>query len=150
MDLTKIKREELEEIENIKKIMKENFFNRRVINKVFYKMVEKFGLEKAWELIIYLQEYVIYKIYMKEENSRIEKNHELKADFIWIITELINKNIEEFKGEGLLRKTEEFKLRKLLNSLKIIQNYLFEEYKKIIREDLGEFVKKTILKSDKR
>ena len=150
MDLPKIKREELEEIENIKKIMKENFFNRRVINKVFYKMVEKFGLEKAWELIIYLQEYVIYKIYIKEENSSIEKNHELKADFIWIITELINKNIEEFKGEDLLRKTEEFKLRKLLNSLKIIQNYLFEEYKKIIREDLGEFVKKTILKSDKR
>jgi hypothetical protein len=87
---------------------------------------------------------------MKEEYSSIEKNHELEADFIWIIKELINKNIEEFKGEALLRKTEEFKLRKLLTSLKIIQNYLFEEYKKIIREDLGEFVKKTILKSDKR
>ena len=148
MDLTKME-EELKEIENIKKTRKENLFNRRIIKKVFYTMVEKFGLEKAWKLIIYLQDYVIYKIYMEEEKSSVEveiaKSRELENDFKEII-DLLNKNIEEFKGEGLLRKTEEVKLRKLLKSLKIIQNYLIEEYEKINREELREFIKKPIFK----
>ena len=151
MDLTKME-EELKNIKYIKKRRSENFFNRRIIKKVFYKMVEKFGLEKAWELIIYLQDYVIYKIYMKEENSSIEiemgKNPELEDDFKWILLELINKNLEGFKRENLLRKTEEAKLKKLLSSLKIIQVYLIDEYEKINREELREFMKKSISKSD--
>jgi len=144
--------EELKNIKYIKKRRSENFFNRRIIKKVFYKMVEKFGLEKAWELIIYLQDYVIHKIYMKEENSSIEiemgKNPELKDDFKWILLELINKNLEGFKRENLLRKTEESKLKKLLSSLKIIQVYLIDEYEKINREELRGFMKKSISKSD--
>jgi len=151
MDLTKME-EELKNIKYIKKRRSENFFNRRIIKKVFYKMVEKFGLEKAWELIIYLQDYVIYKIYMKEENSSIEiemgKNPELEDDFKWILLELINKNLEGFKRENLLRKTEEAKLKKLLSSLKIIQVYLIDECEKINREELREFMKKSISKSD--
>ncbi len=144
--------EELKNIKYIKKRRSENFFNRRIIKKVFYKMVEKFGLEKAWELIIYLQDYVIHKIYMKEENSSIEiemgKNPELEDDFKWILLELINKNLEGFKRENLLRKTEESKLKKLLSSLKIIQVYLIDEYEKINREELRGFMKKSISKSD--
>ena len=151
MDLTKME-EELKNIKYIKKRRSENFFNRRIIKKVFYKMVEKFGLEKAWELIIYLQDYVIHKIYMKEENSSIEiemgKNPELEDDFKWILLELINKNLEGFKRENLLRKTEESKLKKLLSSLKIIQVYLIDEYEKINREELRGFMKKSISKSD--
>ena len=151
MDLTKME-EELKNIKYIKKRRSENFFNRRIIKKVFYKMVEKFGLEKAWELIIYLQEYVIHKIYMKEENSSIEiemgKNPELEDDFKWILLELINKNLEGFERENLLRKTEESKLKKLLSSLKIIQVYLIDEYEKINREELRGFMKKSISKSD--
>jgi len=151
MDLTKME-EELKNIKYIKKRRSENFFNRRIIKKVFYKMVEKFGLEKAWELIIYLQDYVIHKNYMKEENSSIEiemgKNPELEDDFKWILLELINKNLEGFKRENLLRKTEESKLKKLLSSLKIIQVYLIDEYEKINREELRGFMKKSISKSD--
>ena len=151
MDLTKME-EEIKNINYIKKRRSENFFNRRIIKKVFYKMVEKFGLEKAWELIIYLQDYVIHKIYMKEENSSIEiemgKNPELEDDFKWILLELINKNLEGFKRENLLRKTEESKLKKLLSSLKIIQVYLIDEYEKINREELRGFMKKSISKSD--
>ena len=151
MDLTKME-EELKNIKYIKKRRSENFFNRRIIKKVFYKMVEKFGLEKAWELIIYLQDYVIHKIYMKEENSSIEiemgKNPELEDDFKWILLELINKNLEGFKRENLLRKTEESKLKKLLSSLKIIQVYLIDEYEKINREELRGVMKKSISKSD--
>ena len=151
MDLTKME-EELKNIKYIKKRRSENFFNRIIIKKVFYKMVEKFGLEKAWELIIYLQDYVIHKIYMKEENSSIEiemgKNPGLEDDFRWILLELINKNLEGFKRENLLRKTEESKLKKLLSSLKIIQVYLIDEYEKINREELRVFMKKSISKSD--
>lgn len=89
---------------------------------------------------------------MKEENSSIEtemgKTPELEDDFKWILLELINKNLEGFKRENLLRKTEESKLKKLLDSLKIIQIYLIDEYEKINREELRGFIKKTILESD--